>query len=939
MVSIDNIQVRGAREHNLKNVDLDIPRNQLVVFSGPSGSGKSSLAFDTLFAEGQRRYVESLSTYSRQFLGQLDKPRVDGIQGLCPTISIEEKAGGGHPRSTVGTMTELHDYLRLLFARLGVMHCPDSGEILIAREPNWVSRHILEREEGARVTLLAPIFRGNLKDTQKAFLDVVGRGYSRVRVNGEIGLAEELDWPSGQDEIVLEVVVDRLVVKAGRETRVTDSVETAYEVGRGEVIMLWGNGDEERASEVPRSLATGRVFAPLSPNLFSFNSPAGMCGHCQGLGVSPEIDLDVLVPDATLSLGDGAIATWRAPGGGVARIVERIVEGLERTHGILRTTPFMLLSEDEKRRVLWGEPEVFEVESRDPTGKGRVQRVPFEGAVPALERRLLEAKSPDVRARYSRYFIPILCPDCAGTRLNEFAGNVRVDGRTLPELNALSLAELLEIFRGTSLTGNREVIGRPILDEILSRLSVLLELGLSYLQLERGGDTLSGGEAQRLRLASQVGSQLTGVLYVLDEPSIGLHPRDNERLIAILKRLRDQGNTVLVVEHDLDVVQAADHIVDFGPGAGAAGGQIIAQGTLPQILEAGESLTGQFLSGRRTMDRRSTPRPPQGWLTIRNPRENNLKGEDIAIPRGVLVALSGVSGAGKSTLVHSILYPSLAKQLHGYKGRVGNHDSIDGIEGFDKVIRIDQKPIGRSPRSNPATYTKCFDEIRGIFAQTPESKAAGYSASRFSFNVKGGRCEACKGEGVRRVPMHFLPDVYVRCDGCDGKRFNPSTLRIKYRGYSVSEVLNFSVREALEVFTAFPKVRRVLETMREVGLGYLALGQASSTLSGGEAQRVKLSRELAREGTGKTLYILDEPSTGLHVADVEVLLGVMNRLVDAGNTVLVVEHHVSILERADWILDLGPEGGQGGGHLVASGPPSDIMKCEESITAPYLHVP
>ncbi|GMV43360.1 MAG: UvrABC system protein A [Myxococcales bacterium] len=931
----DMIDIRGAREHNLQDVSVRVPKNRLVVFTGPSGSGKSSLAFDTLFAEGQRRYIESLSAYARQFLGQMEKPRYDSIRGLSPTISIEQKTVSANPRSTVGTITEIYDYLRLLFARVGRQHCHSCGRPVGKQDPEQIVAQLLARGEGTRLLLLAPISRqrkGEFRDV----LDQARRdGYTRVRVDGvSRGLDEEivLDKKKKHD---LDLVVDRVVVRADQRQRLTDSVETALRAGKGHMAVQEPDGPDELFSEALHCAACDLSYPELTPPLFSFNTPLGMCPECNGLGVEMAVDPARVVPDPTLSLKGGAIEPWTSRVAGEEGWTFEIARGLARTFGLDLDAPFASLSEEHRHIVLHGSETPIEVEWKTANSTG-THRMRYEGVVNALLRRWRDTKSEEMREWYGRYLSARPCGTCEGSRLNPAARSVRVAGQTIPVIVRWPVRQCAAFFDALELVGNDALIGVEIVREIRARLSFLLNVGLDYLTLDRAGGTLSGGESQRIRLASQIGSELTGVLYILDEPTIGLHQRDNRRLIATLERLRDIGNSVLVVEHDLDTILAADRVYDFGPGAGRLGGRIVAEGTAAELASDPASITGAFLSGRECIPIPPRRRAPRAWLTIRGPRANNLAGEDIALPLGVFCAVTGVSGAGKSTLVNQILLPALSRALHGARVEVGEHDGIDGLDAIDKVIDIDQRPIGRTPRSNPATYTKLLDHIRTAFASTKEARTYGYGPGRFSFNVKGGRCERCEGAGSLKIEMHFLADVYVPCDQCGGRRFNEATLRVRYKGHSIADVLEMSVDEAVEVFGNHRTIRRILETLAAVGLGYIHLGQPSHTLSGGEAQRVKLSRELAKVETGRTLYVLDEPSTGLHFDDVRKLLGVTDALVEAGNTVVMIEHNLDIIKTADWVVDLGPEGGDRGGRVVAQGTPEQVAGSAGSYTGEFL---
>ena len=935
------IVVKGAREHNLKSVTLEIPKKKLVVFTGVSGSGKSSLAFDTLYAEGQRRYVESLSAYARQFLGQMEKPRYDTIRGLSPTISIEQKAASNNPRSTVGTITEVHDYLRVLYASIGQQHCPSCGRPVGKQTAEQIVEAILAMPEGARVLVLAPLVQNRKGEYRDLLGDAQKRGFARVRVDGMIHQLSDrlvLDKKLKHD---IELVVDRLVVKEGIRSRLTDSVETALKEGQGTLILA--DADKEQKvgpgvdpegykkhdrffSEQNACHACGLSFGELSPQAFSFNNPVGSCPECQGLGTRAEMDPDLIIPDHTLTIRDGAVEPWAS---GMERgegWTFEFVEHLARSLKLDLDTPWGKLSKRDRDLVLLGTSAV----------KERI-RIEWEGVVNQLLRRFRATGSEAMRRHYMRYFSDKPCSACGGERLKAESRSVRIKGTGLVDLSRRTIVEAHGWLGGLGLTGSQATIADELLKEIRNRLKFLLDVGLGYLTLDRPGPSLSGGESQRIRLASQMGSELTGVIYILDEPSIGLHQRDNGKLLATLKRLRDIGNSVIVVEHDEETMVEADWLVDFGPGAGAHGGEIVSQGTPAQVRDDPRSLTGAYLSGRREIPlpvRRRTEH--HGALTIRGATENNLKDVTVALPLGRLVAVTGVSGAGKSTLVNGILRPAVTRHLHGTREVPGKHQGLEGLAAIDKLIDINQQPIGRTPRSNPATYTKLFDFIRDVFSQTPEARAFGYQPGRFSFNVKGGRCEACQGDGMKLVEMHFLADVLVPCEVCQGKRFNEATLRVLFKGKNIAEVLDLSVEEALAHFSAHKEIVRVLHTLVDVGLGYLKLGQPSPTLSGGEAQRIKLSRELARVGTGRTLYILDEPTTGLHFEDVRKLLGVLDRLVEAGNSVMVIEHNLDVIKCADWIVDMGPEGGDEGGRVIAEGTPEEVAAVAQSYTGQHL---
>ncbi len=941
----NEIVVLGASQHNLKHVDLVLPKNALVVFSGVSGSGKSSLAFDTLYAEGQRRYVESLSAYARQFLGQLDKPVYDKISGLAPTIAIEQKSAGSNPRSTVGTVTEVYDYLRVLWARIGVQHCPTCNATVGTQEPAQIVREIERLPEGTRVLILAPLAKQRKGTFKDELADALAAGFVRARLAGEViditpGLT--LDKNKKHD---LELVVDRAVVRPGESRRLFDSVEQALQRGKGRcMVAVAGEANdlpwrEKTFSEARYCDTCERSFAELSPLSFSFNSPLGACEECSGLGFAMQVDPAAVVPDESLSLRQGALAPWK----GVADLggwTFKILEGVCQANGIPVDAPWSELTERQREIVLYGVEGRYAVTWSGANHSGTFNSK-YEGVVPQLQRRWKETKSQDQRDFYQGFFVQADCPSCHGVRLRADMRSVRVADLSLPELGRMPIGRARAWIDDLPLQGNAARIAAEVQKEIRQRLSFLEQVGLSYLSLDRGAATLSGGEAQRIRLASQVGSELTGVLYILDEPSIGLHPRDSRRLVETLIRLRDLGNSVLVVEHDEDTLLAADWLVDFGPGAGRLGGHVVAAGTPAEVMAHPQSATGGYLSGRLHMDPPKQRRKPKSWVQIHGATSHNLSGLDVAIPAGCLVAVTGVSGAGKSSLIHDVLVPNLqavlakpsqAAQFKGWK----NCKDLHGYQVWDKLIEVDQQPIGRTPRSNPATYTKVWDLVRAVFAELPESKVAGYGPGRFSFNVRGGRCEHCQGDGVLQIEMHFLADVYVPCEVCRGRRFNDATLAVTYKGKSIADVLEMTVDEAAELFAQQPAILKILKTLQEVGLGYISVGQSATTLSGGEAQRIKLGRELARPGTGKTLYVLDEPTTGLHFDDVKKLLMVLRKLVDRGNSVLVIEHHLDVMQAADWLLDLGPEGGAGGGQLVATGTPEDVMGVAGSYTGQAL---
>jgi excinuclease ABC subunit A len=914
----DRIVIRGAREHNLKNVDLEIPRDQLVVITGLSGSGKSSLAFDTIYAEGQRRYVESLSAYARQFLEQMEKPEVDSIEGLSPAISIEQKTTSKNPRSTVGTVTEIYDYLRVLFARIGVPHCPQCGKVISAQTVQQMVDRVLALRAGTRLLLLAPIVRGRKGEYRKVFHDLRRQGYSRVRVNGTVHeLTDEIELDKNRKHTI-EVVVDRLVVRDTLGTRLADSLETALRLADGVVQVEPDGGEPMVFSERLACARCGISLPEVSPRMFSFNSPYGACQTCSGIGTRWEIDPDRLVPNPARSLKDGALAAWA---GRDSPYFRQTLQVLGKRHKFDLETPWAKLKKPTREVILHGEK-----------GGG------FEGVVAVLERRYRETDSEDTRRELETFMAERPCPACRGSRLRPESLGMKIAGQSIGDVVRLNIREAAAFFEGLTFSEREAVIARRVLKEICERLGFLKDVGLEYLTLDRPAATLAGGEGQRIRLATQIGSSLVGVLYILDEPSIGLHQRDNRRLLDTLKRLRDLGNTVLVVEHDEETIRSADFVIDLGPGAGELGGHVVAVGTPDEIMANPASLTGRYLAGTLAIPRPTARRKGSGaFLTIHNPREHNLRVSSVRIPLATFTCVTGVSGSGKSTLVNDILYRALAQMLHRAQDRPGAHDRIEGAQHVDKVVDIDQTPIGRTPRSNPATYTGLFTFIRMLFARTPEARMRGYQPGRFSFNVKGGRCEACQGDGLVKIEMHFLPDVYVTCDVCKAKRYNRETLDIRYKGRSIAEVLDMTVREAREFFDAVPVLKGKLQTLDDVGLDYIRLGQSATTLSGGEAQRVKLATELSRRATGRTLYILDEPTTGLHFADIQKLLEVLNRLVDQGNTVVIIEHNLDVIKTADWIIDLGPEGGDAGGRVVAIGTPEEIVtQADRSYTGQFL---
>jgi len=932
---VDQLVVSGAREHNLKDITVAIPRGSLTVITGLSGSGKSSLAFDTIYAEGQRRYVESLSAYARQFLGQMDKPDVDSIEGLSPAISIDQKTTSRNPRSTVGTVTEIYDYLRLLWARVGHPHCHICGRPISGQSAEQIIDQVMELPEATRFMVLAPIVRGRKGEYGKQLEELRGEGFTRVKVDGELRRLDEeiaLDKKFKHD---IAVVVDRLVMKDELRKRLADSIETAVALADGLVeIELVDSGEIQTYSERFACPVHGPSLVELEPRIFSFNSPHGACPRCTGLGSQMEIDPELVVPDPTLSIGEGAIAPWAAS---ASEYYDQLIQAISERYRIDLDTPWEELSEASRHFFLYGTGgDRVQLSYRNRFGRRRSYAAMFEGIVPNLERRYRETDSEFTREKIEEYMTLRPCPECGGARLRPESRAVLVGGTAIHDYTALPAKRALEWLRGLELTEHDRRIARLVLREIEERLQFLDNVGVGYLSMDRAASTLSGGEAQRIRLATQIGSSLVGVLYILDEPSIGLHQRDNEKLIATLERLRDLGNTVLVVEHDEGTMRAADHLVDMGPGAGEHGGWVVAQGTAAEVAEVPESLTGQFLAGQRVIDVPRRRRRPTGYVTIEGVTEHNLAGIEVKFPLGVLCCVTGVSGSGKSTLVNDVLYKAVANRLHRVRQRAGAHRRISGLDQLDKIISVDQSPIGRTPRSNPATYIGLFDQIRDLFSRTQEARARGYKPGRFSFNVKGGRCEVCRGDGQIKIEMHFLPDVYVPCEQCHGKRYNRETLEVRFKGKTIADVLEMPVEEALQFFAHIPKIRRRVETLNDVGLGYMRLGQPATTLSGGEAQRVKLAAELCKVATGRTIYILDEPTTGLHFADIQRLLEVLGRLVDAGNSVVVIEHNLDVIKVADRIIDLGPEGGDEGGQLVATGTPEQVAAVPGSHTGQFL---
>lgn len=941
---LTSIRVQGARENNLKNVDLTIPRDAMVVFTGLSGSGKSSLAFDTIFAEGQRRYVESLSSYARMFLGQVDKPDVDFIEGLSPAVSIDQKSTSKNPRSTVGTITEIYDYMRLLWARIGHPHCPECGEEITQQTPQQIVDILQDYPERTRLQILAPVVSARKGEFVDLFKDLLTQGYSRARVDGETVQLSDPPKLAKQYKHTIEVVVDRIVIKDGIHQRLTDSIETALKLADGRVLIDFVDreqDDPERTRSFSENLACPNnhplQIDTIEPRAFSFNSPFGACSACDGIGSRLEVDTDLLVPNPDLTLGEGAIAPW-SQGKATTEYWLRLLAGLGEELGFDLNTPFKDLPAKTRAAILDGKDYKVEVSYRNRFGRERRYTSGFEGVKAYIKRKHEETESDFARDRYEQYMRQVACPACGGARLNPTILGVKVGGKSIADVTDLSLADELSFVRGLQLSAREAKIGEQVLKEIDARLQFLLDVGLDYLTLSRSAGTLSGGEAQRIRLATQIGSGLVGVLYVLDEPSIGLHQRDNRRLIETLTKLRDMGNTLIVVEHDEDTMREADWIVDVGPGAGEHGGEIVHSGSFEELLKNTKSITGDYMAGRRSIEVPASRRPvdKERQLTVRGARENNLKNVTVSFPLGVFTAVTGVSGSGKSTLVNDILYTSLANKLNGAKQVPGRHKSIDGLEHLDKVIHVDQSPIGRTPRSNPATYTGVFDHIRKLFAETSEAKMRGYTPGRFSFNVKGGRCEDCSGDGTLKIEMNFLPDVYVPCETCHGKRYNRETLEVHYKGKTIADVLEMPVEEAAEFFAAFTPIARHLNTLVDVGLGYIRLGQPATTLSGGEAQRVKLATELQKRSNGRSIYVLDEPTTGLHFEDIRKLLAVLQSLVDKGNSVITIEHNLDVVKCADWIIDMGPEGGSGGGTVIAEGTPEQVAQVKGSHTGAFL---
>ncbi len=939
-MSIDKLVVRGAREHNLKDVSIELPRNSLVVFTGLSGSGKSSLAFDTIFAEGQRRYVESLSAYARQFLGQMDKPDVDFIEGLSPAVSIDQKSTNRNPRSTVGTITEVYDYLRLLFARAGRPHCPKCGEEVTRQSPQAIVDQILTMPATTKFQVLAPVVRARKGEFLDLFQDLMSQGYSRARIDGEVVALSDAPKLKKQEKHSIEVVIDRLTAKAESKSRLTDSIETALRLAQGIVILDFVDakgGDKERIfSEHLACHDCSLSFEELEPRSFSFNSPFGACPDCSGIGTKLEVDIDLVIPDDSISIAEGAIAPWSS--GHTSEYFTHLLEGLAEEVTFKFDVPWKKISEKARNAILNSHEHKVHVKYKNRYGRTRNYSTGFEGVIPFLQRKHSETDSEFSRERYESYMREVPCGTCDGARLKPEVLAVTIGGKNIAEICELAINDCAEFLKQIELNKREAQIAERVMKEVNARLGFLLDVGLDYLSLARPAATLSGGEAQRIRLATQIGSGLVGVLYVLDEPSIGLHQRDNVRLIETLTRLRDLGNTLIVVEHDEETIRAADWVVDIGPGAGEHGGHVVVSGSYQELIDSPDSITGAYLSGRKAIEIPSERRAidPKRKLTIKGAKENNLKDIEVSVPLGVFVSVTGVSGSGKSTLINDILYSTLANKLNGARIVPGRHRSISGIDLLDKVVHVDQSPIGRTPRSNPATYTGVFDKVRALFSETTEAKVRGYQQGRFSFNVKGGRCENCSGDGTITIEMNFLPDVYVPCEICHGARYNRETLEVHYKGKSISEVLDMPIEIAHSFFESVPTIARYLKTLCDVGLGYVRLGQSAPTLSGGEAQRVKLATELQRRSTGRTIYVLDEPTTGLHFEDVNKLLGVLNRLVDTGNTVVVIEHNLDVIKSSDWVIDMGPEGGFRGGTLVAEGTPEEVAKNKASYTGTFL---
>lgn len=931
------IKIRKAAEHNLKEIDLDVPRDEFVVFTGLSGSGKSSLAFDTIYAEGQRRYMESLSSYARQFLGQMEKPNVDSIEGLPPAISIDQKSTNRNPRSTVGTVTEIYDYYRLLYARIGIPHCPKCGKEIYAQTVDQMADEIMELPEGTRIQLLAPVVRGRKGQHVKVFESARKSGYVRVVVDGHLyELSEEISLEKNKKHNI-EVMVDRLVVREGIRKRLVDSIENVLKLSDGLMIVDIPGGEQMSFSQSFSCPDCGISIDELEPRTFSFNNPFGACPVCHGIGVKMEFDEALMIPDPSLSLAEGALVVngWQSAKD-TSSYSRCILDALADSYGFDINTPYEELPEEIRHMLMHGtDGRVVKVKYRGQRGVG-VYDVAFEGVIKNVQRRYRECGSERMKKEYESFMRITPCAECGGKRLKSEALAVTVGDKNIAEVTELSISKLMDFMQGLELTPHQLAIGKLVLREIKARLQFLLDVGLEYLTLARATGSLSGGEAQRIRLATQIGSGLVGVAYILDEPSIGLHQRDNDKLIQTLKKLKDLGNTLIVVEHDEDTMYAADYIVDIGPGAGTHGGEVVAAGSVKDIIKCKESVTGAYLSGRIRIPVPSERREPTGWITVRGARENNLKNIDVSFPLGVMTCVTGVSGSGKSSLVNEILYKELARKLNRVRFIPGKHDCVEGLEQLDKVINIDQSPIGRTPRSNPATYTGVFDMIRDLFASTQEAKARGYKKGRFSFNVKGGRCEACQGDGIIKIEMNFLPDIYVPCEVCDGKRYNRETLDVKYKGKNIFEVLDMTVEEAMSFFEPIPSIYRKIKTLYDVGLSYVKLGQPSTTLSGGEAQRIKLATELSRRSTGKTVYVLDEPTTGLHFADVHKLIDILHRLAEGGNTVIVIEHNLDVIKTADYIIDIGPEGGDRGGNVIAQGTPEEVAKMPQSYTGYYI---